>query len=166
MITPARIRTYCNIAATVTDAQYARFIKDAENMDVVPLLGYPLYKALLDNYNSSPSLPTEKYEKLYSGTDYDEEYCFGIEAYIAYCVYYRMLRENSIQMTAFGVVKKTDSNSEPLGGDDLTGIINIAKEKADFYRKSIERYLRCNYGTYPLYSNSKKRNINYKSIGD
>jgi hypothetical protein len=148
-----------------------RFIREAQTLDLQPLLGYKLLKELIEDYEASPSLNTAIYSNLYNGVEYDcggnaTYYCEGVAIFLAYATYYRIIRENSFNVTAFGVVQKNDQNSEPLSDERLSGLISMVKEKVDYYRKSIKDFLCEENSLYTSYYPEKKRTINYKLIGD
>jgi hypothetical protein len=97
------------IAVNIPDERLTPYIKEAEELRVMPKLGIDLYQDLQDN-------PTkEGYDILLNGGKYStgsgscakDGYCLGLKAAIAYLVYARFVLQNQVNVTAFGVVSKT-----------------------------------------------------------
>lgn len=116
IITLADIRKTRDISSSVKEVRVNHFIKDAELVDLMPLIGDVLFQDLLNN-------PTEvargNYPDLLNGSTYSYSgYTYthpGIKNVLADFVYARYRFMGSDIDTPFGTVVKSSQNSQPTG---------------------------------------------------
>ena len=70
--------------------------------------------------------------------------CYGLKKSIAYYAYERILRNNPINVTAFGVTQKTGNFSQPTQQDVSSPAIDEARKMADLYLQSCVEYINRN----------------------
>jgi len=139
------------------------FILEAQRMDLRPILGDEFYLALEADVLASPSLVT--YTDLWNGSNYTigtKTYInYGLKAVLIYYSYARYLNRSNTNSTAFGMVKKSNPDSEPLSEKTLSRLVAQAISGAKLYENNVKKYLDNNASTYPLYDcvyNNKKSN--------
>lgn len=172
LITANDVTTYCRVSSNIPSAQMTRFIRESQIFDVIPLLGWDLTNALLNDLNTSPPLQTERFSLLYNGGECennsgDKYYLHGIKMFHAYCTYKRLLDENSVNLTAFGVVQKIDELSQPLTDVQMAMITNKVNEKVMALRDNVYNFLCMKSADYNEWKNYQIKNYRkIKVIGD
>ena len=131
------IRQIRNIAANLKDARIEPYIQECEDAYIMPALGTELYEKL-DNQKEHDDI-------LLDGGYYDRPkgraYCHGIRKAVAYFAYARVLRNNQVSETAFGVVNKKGSYSQPTDGAQIESAATDAIKMAELYLHSCVEYL-------------------------
>lgn len=171
LITSSDIINYCRVSSNLPAAQFTRFIRESQIFDIQPLIGQELLEDLLAEIDVSPELSTTKLYDLYYGKTYLVGTTYyrteGIQMLHAYCAYKRILEENSINLTAFGVVQKIDELSQPITDGQMNMILSKVNEKVIALKAQIYDYLCAHSTTYTEWKGWKnKRNINIKLIGE
>lgn len=164
------------IAENLNDAKrLLPYILEAEMLDVIDSIGAKIYKAIDENtvntltYTTGTTTVTyddSEYSILMNGGYYDEEEkrCGGLINAIIYLAYGRFVKNNSLNVTAFGVVVKNGQLSEPAD----TKAVMIHSEES---RKIGLEYLRQVYD-YIVFKNGKvcgtkqTNGLRFKVIGD
>ena len=173
IITSSDIITYCRASDKIPSAQFDRFIKEVEMFDIIPLIGYELFEDIINELDNSPALGTQKLADLYNGKAYQIStdttwYKYeGLKICACYCAYKRLLEENSINLTAYGVVTKIDELSAPLTDAQMSMIVNKVNDKVIVLKEQVTKFI-CDFSTtYTEYKGTfDKRNISIKLIGD
>lgn len=128
--------------------QLEPWIIEAQEFDLQPCLGVPMYVDLLAN----PLNYTELFEPFtysYGGFDYKHE---GIKSSLIYWTYARYLANANNHNTAFGVVTKLNDYSEPAEEKTISRLIKQAQSGAVAYREQWLHYLTRFSSNYPLYN--------------
>lgn len=120
------------------------YIKEAELLWVMPALTAELYYKIeqivsFDEETGERELDTPgDYETLIAGGYYDDnkKYCAGLVLAVAYLAYARLIIQNPINITAFGVVRKISESSEPV--EDGT-IVRISKDAEKIGREYLQQ---------------------------
>lgn len=145
IIKPNDIREVRPIANNIVDVlRLEPYISDAETLDVMPALTPLLYKQfesignsietdtvdINDNYGHVVTLTKEQYNSIFIPTFYKEDKCYsqGLVDGIGYLAYSRFVKNNAVNVTAFGVVFKKTANSEPVDEATLFRMANEAKK--------------------------------------
>lgn len=134
------IKAIRDISNNLKDGRIAPYIKEVEDTYVMPQIGADLYEKL--------DTGAEKDDTLLYGGYYDghtgREYCHGITSAVAYYAYARVLRNNQINVTAFGVTQKQTTLSTPHREHSIDDAATEAKKMGDLYMESCIRYLHRN----------------------
>ena len=138
LTTVDQIKGIRDIAANLKDMRLAPYIKECEDAYIMPALGADLYERL-DNH-------TETDEILLDGGYYDKPdgsraKCHGIRRAVAYFAYARVLRNNAVSVTAFGVVTKTSNYSQPTEAAQAQSAAAEAVKMGELYLHSCIEYL-------------------------
>lgn len=164
------------------------YIKDAEILDVLPVIGASLYKqldeldlGLLDNSGVSITnnqgeqinVDNKLYTDLLNGCYYECSDCAcnedklrhseGLISTIAYLAYSRLLPNHPINVTAFSVVYKHGEFSDKVDETALIRATNQAKNIGKEYLRQCIDYMKC----MNLICEKKqiKRRSKFKAIG-
>ena len=129
------------------------YVIEAQDLDVRPFLGEPLFYAFIEGVLASPQV--EIYADLLNGKEYvkDENtiYFDGLKTVIAYFAYARFLKNQSTQVTRFGVTKKITDYSEPVTDEKIADLSGEARSNAMGYLAQVETFLDENDATYTLW---------------
>ncbi len=155
-----------DIAANIDANRLRNFIREAENIDIRPAIGVALWRKLsecgpvqvdaqgsllLDN-NGVPILVngnelTEEEGQLLKGGYYTpecgcEEYFEGLLLALGYFAYARLIREQSLNVTAYGVVIKEGELSSPADTKAIAAAALNAQNIAEAYLGNTLKYWR------------------------
>ena len=163
--------------ATITDIQAVRpigqissslrvdmYITEAQTFDVAPSIGLTLMAWLIANPTDAKAI------LLVSGGEYtvnSKVYeCLGLKKAIAYYSYCRIVKNNCINVTAFGVTEKTTDNSEPAGEAKVSMAVREAEASGNACLESCIRLLINKPTDYPLADVTGPRGCRFKVYGD
>lgn len=161
------MRQFRPIAKNIDDNRVAMYIEEAEHFDVVPVIGaelYQRYQALgvievdaegneLQDENGDPiyslmegDLPTDEYKLLNGGYYTDEcgtlQRFEGLRVAVAYLAYARFIRNQSINVTPFGVVQKVSDESTPTSDRNIAAAAADAERVGKAYLLATIKYWR------------------------
>jgi hypothetical protein len=142
------------------------YILEVEQLQVAPAIGVGLYEAL----DSGTSTLTETQRNtLMSGGYYDapcgdREHCGGLRKAIGYLAYARLINNNQLSTTAFGVVEKKSEFSTPSEDGQIAYSANQAKKVGQAYLDTCVGYLK----SIGAIADGKARavKVTFKAIGD
>ena len=136
------------------------YLKEAENLYVIPLFGASLFKKISESQDD--------YTTLFVGGFYDnnKHYFEGLRKSIAYIAYSKMILNQDFNVTAFGTMFKNNEYSEHSNEKTLLRISNDALSIGIRYLDDCVEYLKyikllpcCNI-------NRNNRNSRIKIIGE
>ena len=144
LTTIENLKAIRDISANLKDQRIQPYIKEVEDAYVLPAIGAELYEKLdagettdtilLDGgYYDKPS------EKCAGGKT--RARCYGIRLAVAFYAYARVLKNNQINVTAFGVTQKTSPMSAPTGDEAIEDAVSEARKMGDLYLHSCVEYL-------------------------
>lgn len=160
LITKSDILTYRDISKSVRDDKINPYIKDAERLDLRPLLGERLYRDLVANQAS------QIYIDLLDPKDYVDSQGElrghgGLKEILCLYAWSRYVMFGSFTDTSFGHVKKKTQDSEPLSYQEKKSIYTQDTQTALTLWGDVERYINANSDSYPLWnSGSCARRVN------
>jgi len=136
------------------------YIIEAQDLDIRPFLGDPLFYALVEGFTASPQ--NTDYLALLNGKSYTTSCGFtiffdGLKIAIAYFAYARFVSSQGINITRFGVVQKTNEFSQPVTVEMVDRIAGNARSVGLSYLHQVEEFLDENTTTYPLWRQSDKK---------
>lgn len=141
------------------------YIRESEDIDLKATLG----DALLIDLRERP----EKYKELLDGGTYSDacSVCVfsGLKKALAYYAYARIVKNNDMNVTRFGLVAKQDDYSERVSVKEKVMAYNDAFDVADRYMRECVIFLTKNKEKYPLYKGHGKvrtNRVSYKVIGE
>ena len=134
------IRSVRDISRNIGRDRIEPYILEVEHAYIVPAIGAELYERI-DAGDEEDS--TLIYGGYYSAGSI-RKMCYGLKKAIAYYAYERILRNNPINVTAFGVTQKTGNFSQPTSQDVSSPAIDEARKMADLYLQSCVDYINRN----------------------
>ena len=147
----------------VDEDEVIAFVRECEDIHIIPAVGLEKYQALLEESISEPDkilLEGGIYEK-----DGKKEKCAGLKTALAYFVYAKMAMADGSIMTRSGMVQHNDSYAERTDDKNRVrrydDVMNVAEE----YLNSALLYLR----TLEVYEETKPvrgTRLKIHSIGD
>lgn len=177
IINSDHIRVARSIAANIDDKRIDTYIREVEMLWVIPAFTPAVYKkieasVLMDN-QSHPITDNDNnlltfthlgdYDTLLIGGYYDEDrsYLAGLIQAVSYLAYSRFIKNQQLNVTAFGVVLKKSEFSEPAND------VMILKASKDAEKNGLEYLNQCAaYLKYIGEIGVKKANrIKFKAIG-
>jgi hypothetical protein len=167
IIKPEDIRKIRPIANNVIDIdRIAPYVYEAETLDLLPAIGAGLYEQLVDgsfadtmqangsviittNGGRKVSLSSGLWDEILNGGFYtcegcscgsdEKRYSAGLSTAVSYLAYAGMLPNQPINVTAFGVVNKTTSLSEPVDERIILRAAGEARRKGiEYLGQSVE----------------------------
>jgi|SRR5690606_3306032 len=149
--------------AEFNEARIVPYILEAQELDIKPLLNEVLYYDLIQNMNEP------KYKLLVYGGEYtyrDKTYSFnGLVASLSYFTLARFIQSNPLNITSFGVVVKTTTQSQPADSAAIRAEVNSLKSSAMGYQREVERFLERHPNDYPLYADNGKSSKSSRNQG-
>lgn len=159
------IRTIRPVAENIDPNRLRMFITEAEKIDILPAIGAGLYRKLdgfgpvtidsdgtllLDEHGHpifvNAEAPISDNEALlltggyYTDNCGCEQYFEGLCLALAYLAYARLLREHSLNVTAYGVVIKEGELSSPADTRDISGAALNTQHIGEAYLGRTLRY--------------------------
>lgn len=147
------IAKYREVSRSVRDDKINPHIDDAEFLDLRPLLGRKLLKALEDNKTDGGAyqLLLEGGEYTYDGEDYKQP---GVEKVLSLFAYPRYILHGGFTDTAFGFVEKSNQDSTPVSTASKRDIYEKDRNAAMEYWYEVETFLNRMKADYPEWGES------------
>lgn len=172
IFSPNDIRVVRPIAENVNDTKrLLPYIDECERLFLIPKLGAKQYKILetaiansllLENPVTLSADITNLLEGCYY--DSDNERCEGLKKAMGYLVYSRFVRNQNVNVTAFGLVNKSGDFSERVDDKTIIRISNDAESIGIEYLKQCVDFL--NFGKQQEDKRIFKPKCKFKAIGD
>jgi len=162
IVTFEHIRKVRPIADNIDDEiRILPYMEEVEALDLIPAIGAGLYKQL--NNGEIEALDDLLNGCYFSGNCGQERRHEGLIKAVAYLSYARFVRNNQINVTAFGATLKTTQFSEPIDEKMLIRHSNEAEKIGQAYLNGVIDFLRYK----GLLCTTKKIFKNkFKAIGD
>lgn len=139
-ITADDIRECRAIANNIEDTKRIMpYVDEVEQIYVAPRLGAKVFKEISDYDGSGDDALT----LLWTGGYYDDDKRIfaGLKKACCYLAYSRFVRNQNINVTAFGVVQKTGQFSEPTDGKIVLAMARDAESIGMDYLENCIKYL-------------------------
>lgn len=151
LITKTIAEKFVQIGAGVSATEFERYIREAQEFDLKPLVCEEFYFEMLKKSTLDP------FDKIITGQEYTHEekpyYHEGLEAVLSYFAYARFVLKSAAVSTTHGVVTKTTPNSQPLSHSEKKDIYYTSRQDANLLFESVAKYM-------------DRKNINYKDCQD
>lgn len=144
IITVQDIRQYREIAANTQQNRVEVFIKECEQLDIMPAIGADEYERL----NTVPATElTEQEKMLLAGGTWEDvqghKHVFkGLKAAECYLTFARFIRVHPAQVTPFGVVVKEGDDSQPATPQMIASVARDAEQIGKQYLADAVAYWR------------------------
>jgi hypothetical protein len=167
LISATDFATYKELSVNIDDTTRINpYILQAQQFDLKLLVGEVFYKDILDNPTSTENALLLN-EGSYTHQNKSYEF-FGLKSALVYYAYARLLENQNINVTRFGVVFKNNADvSERVDEKTLQRLIQQARGQARAYWDDCEVFLNRKSADYPLWNKAPttKPRINISAIG-
>ena len=163
LISQQIIQQYKQVSKSVDRELINQSIKDAELLDLKPLLGELLYVDLVAN------ITAPKYMELMTGKAYifnGQSYIFeGLNPVLANFAYARYIVFSSYVDTPFGLVSKVSQDSQPVSEANKRAMSKSAEQTAYSYFQGVRDFLNRYPIVYPSWKgHTTERNFRFNII--
>ncbi len=141
--------------AELDDERINPYIIEAQNIDLMEVLGEAFFYDLMLNFDDSVATNYAQYQKLLNGETYvvgtDTKYFEGIKPIVCYFTLAKFVVANPINITRFGFKVEAEAR---VGGYDTTLVkrfVDDLKSAGITYQNKATKYLQAKATTYPLY---------------
>ncbi|MDT3405098.1 DUF6712 family protein [Mucilaginibacter terrae] len=164
LITAETFQQFEDISINIKPERLQVFIKKAQELDLKPFLGYPLYFQLLKYFDSDGQIKTDApqvYKKLFNGGDYTDDHgntiaYEGIAPTLVYFTFARFIEGNGVHYTATGPVVKQYDNAQAVSTQDQVKLVQQQRSVANAHANEVEKFLLDNHADYPLWRYNEK----------
>lgn len=129
-------------------------IKECQKLYVKPMLNATLYYDFIKNFDNTDA-QYNKYRDLLNGKEWtnsgNTEYFEGIKPMLCYYALASLCEENPINITRFGLVQKTQVNSQPISDVQMKMAVNKLRSAGSVYGSEVTRFIEGNKTIYSLY---------------
>ncbi len=170
LLTADELRAFRPLSATLdATARLEPYLREAQHVDLRPILGEALYADLIANSADA------KYVTLLDGETYtnpagNSQRFEGIKPLLAYYAYARFVAFQGVHVTPHGVVRRSGDHSEPVADGTRQRLETQARAMATAYLEGLRDFLDANPTDYPLWSSCQtsknpKGSIQINAIG-
>jgi hypothetical protein len=143
LLSHSELLEFKHITGNIPSAMFDRYVLEAQELDLRPLLGIDLYIALVEDFEASPSLAT--YSDLWNGSTYDiltKKFKHeGLIPVLAYYTYARYIQNSGVNSTPYGLVEKKNDFSQPTSEKTIARKISQAQSGAKAYWERTRKYI-------------------------
>lgn len=161
LIDKSIVSNYFQVSNGRNNAEFEKYIQQAQLFDLKKLMPERFFYDLLKNKDE------EKYSTLLEGGEYnfeDETYRHeGINAVLSYYTYAWYVFKSNIQDTSFGIVNKTNGQSEQVDYKERRDWFYEYKSQANQLFEDVKLYIERNVDSFPLWNEKKDNNHHYSS---
>jgi hypothetical protein len=159
LISSSVFQQFEDISTNIKPERLQVFIKKAQELDLKPFLGYPLYYQLLKYFDDAGQMKTDApqvYKKLFNGCEYLDRSGYtviyeGLAPTLVYFTFARFIESNGVHFTATGPVIKQYDNAQAVSTPDLLKLVQQQRSVANAHANEVEKFLQDNQADYPLW---------------
>ncbi len=144
--------------AELDGVRWEPYCVEAQDQDLRPILGDGLFYDFMTKFYSTGDPMYASYQELLNGKVYTYNsqsiYFDGIKPMLCYFTLARLVQNNPVNITRFGVVTKVVSQSQNVDAQTLRQVVNELRSNAVSYKNQVDTFLLNNQTTYPLYIGS------------
>lgn len=150
LINKAKVSELLQIAIGIPEADFEKYIEEAQKFDLKEILPEEFYYDLLKNKTES------NYADLIDGGEYEykeKNYAHdGIGAVLAYFTYARFQLNSPIVSTTYGLVMKNNPHSTPVELEERRSTYYKKREEANKIMKDVIKFIERRIDDYPLWN--------------
>ena len=139
LITKSKASEYVQVAIGCSEKEFDRYIREAQEFDLKPLVCEEFYYELLNKSTEEPYtdiLPGKEYTYK-EGTYYHE----GLESVLSYFAYARYILKGNVVSTSHGFVTKKTPNSEPISQTEKKDLYYNHRQDANKLFEGVKKYM-------------------------
>lgn len=148
--------------AELDGQRWEQYAVEAQDQELRPILGDGLFYDFMTKFYSTGDAMYAAYQELINGKAYTYNgqtiYFDGLKPMMCYFTLARFVANNQVNITRFGVVRKTTPQSEPVDLNTITQQVNEFKACASTYATQVKQFLLQNQTTYAKYIGSEDTN--------
>jgi len=149
--------------------RWEQYASESQDQDLRPILGDGLYYDFMTKWFSTGDAMYTNYQNLLNGTTYTYSgqpiYFDGLKPMMAYFTLARLVMNNPVNITRFGVVTKVVTQSQAVDPIVLRTVVSELKSAAMTYKNQTDLFLNQHSSTYTLYKGSNSNiNTSFKII--
>jgi hypothetical protein len=144
------------------------FVQEAQMVELVQILGDALYYDFITKFDATGDPMYANYQALLNGSTWTTNgYVrkhYGLKPIVVYYALARLVANNQINITSYGVTSKVNPNSEPVSEAALRNQIIELRSIAISYQETTLDFLNDNATTYPLfnYNNEEPKQTSFR----
>ena len=144
--------------AELDGLRWEQFATEQQDQELRPILSDALYYDLMTKFFDTGDAMYANYQKLINGTEWtyngNTVYFDGLKPMLSYFTLARLVQNNQVNITRYGVVSKVVPQSEPVDAQVIRQVVNELRSNAMTYKNQVDTYLCNNVDTYLLYKGS------------
>lgn len=149
LINKAKVSSLLQVAIGVTDAEFNKFIEEAQKFDLKPLVCEEFFYDLLKNKDQ------ENFVSLINGGLYvfeEKDYAHdGLKGVLAYFAFARFQLQSQAVSTSHGIVQKTTPYSTPISLEDRRSTYYKKREEANMMMADVVKFIERKIADYPTW---------------
>lgn len=135
------IKKIRQISDNIQDIRIEPYIQLAEELVIIPAIGAKLYKEIEANKSEYSNILNETYYSVDVCGQTEEKYSGGLLKAISYIAYSKLLLNQSVNVTAFGVRTMNSQFSEQAAEKEVVRASNEARAIGDTYLSQVLDYI-------------------------
>lgn len=167
LITVSNIKAVRPLSEGIPQERIDPFILEAQFHDIKPILGDVMYNDFMLNFDNVDAA-YDKYRDLLNGKTYTyETRDYRFEGLVPAVVYFSLARfytEQPINIVRFGLVQKTNDQSQPVSQQTITNAISSLRSMAVNYQNDAIKLIERNISDFPLYGESCNKPLSSSGI--
>lgn len=144
--------------AELDGARWEQFAVESQDQDLRPILGDALYYDFMTKWFLTADPMYTAYQELLNGKVYtlngQSVYFDGLRPMVGYFTLARLVQNNPINITRYGVVTKIVPQSQNVEATLLRQVISELRSNAITYKNQVDLFLCENQTTYALFLGS------------
>lgn len=145
--------------AELEGSRWEQYATESQDQDLRPMLGDALYYDLMTKWFNTGDAMYDSYNELINGTEYEYNgntiYFDGLKPMLCYFTLSRLVKNNQVNVTRYGVTRKILPQSEPVDVQVIRELENDLRSNAMTYVNQLTKFLNSNQTVYTLYAGSE-----------
>jgi hypothetical protein len=160
LITATQVREIREFSQNLTDSKINDYIRETQTNEIKGFLGGALYKRLQDDFDEvAGTFSTLSLDELWNGggykyQNYDVDFN-GLAWACAYLTYARLIQNNHINITRFGVQRLASEESEDATRAEQRTLVKEVMQIALRHQSECEKFIDYHKEDYPQFYSSE-----------
>lgn len=141
--------------ADLDGIRWEPFCVESQDQDLRPILGDGLFYDFMTKFYSTGDPMYSAYQNLLNGVAYtlngQSVYFDGLKPMVVYFTLARLVQNQQVNITRYGVVSKVSAQSQPVDAQVIRQVVNEMRSNAQTYKNQVDTYLLQNQSTFTLY---------------
>lgn len=156
IVTREDLAAYRPISKNIPQERVEVFINEAQVLDLLSILGAPLYYDFITKVFDSGDPMYASYQALLNGSTWTvsgvTKKHYGLKPVVSYYALARLTKNNQINLTSYGVTSKVNPQSEPVEAIQVSYQVKELQSIAVGYQDTTLDFLRDNAATYTMFN--------------